>query len=208
MTDGIERAEGKRRNLQAICVFCASRPGNDPAFSVAAERLGQAIASRGLTLVYGGARVGLMGSLANAALAAGGRVVGVIPKSLVSKEIAHDELTELYLTESMHDRKDRMIALSDAFIALPGGFGTYDELFETLTLAQIGLHEKPNGLLDVGGYFQPLLALFRHAIQYEFAAPQHEGLIVVEKEPERLLDALAAWTPPPLGPKTIDRRGI
>jgi len=173
----------------------------------AGERMGRAIAERGLTLVYGGARVGVMGAVANAALAAGGRVVGVIPKSLVSKEIAHDGLTELYLTETMHDRKDRMIALSDAFVSLPGGFGTFDELFETITLAQIGIHDKPNALLDTNGFFQPLLALLRHTIAYEFAAPEHEGLVVVEREPERLLDALAAWTPPPLGKWGLDRRG-
>lgn len=173
----------------------------------AAEELGRAIAARGLTLVYGGARVGIMGAIANAALGAGGRVVGVIPKSLVSKEIAHDGLSELFLTETMHDRKDRMIALSDAFISLPGGFGTYDELFETLTLAQIGLHDKPNGLLDTNGYFQPLVTLLRHTIDHDFAAPQHAGLVVVEQDPVRLLDAIAAWKPPPLGPKATDRRG-
>jgi uncharacterized protein (TIGR00730 family) len=195
------------RTLRSICVFCGSRPGSDPAFITAAEELGRAIAGRGLTLVYGGARVGLMGALANAALAAGGKVVGVIPKSLVSKEIAHEELSELFLTETMHDRKDRMIALSDAFVALPGGFGTYDELFETVTLAQIGLHDKPNALLDTNGFFQPLIALIRHTIDHSFAAPEHAGLFVVEKDPGRLLDAIAAWKPPPLGAKWIDRRG-
>lgn len=173
----------------------------------AAEQMGRAIAGRGLTLVYGGARVGLMGSVANAALAAGGRVVGVIPKSLVSKEIAHDGLTELFLTETMHDRKDRMIALSDAFLALPGGFGTYDELFETITLAQIGIHDKPNAILDTKGFYQPLLALLRHTIAHDFAAPEHERLLVVDDDPERLLDALEAWTPPPLGRPGLDRRG-
>lgn len=173
----------------------------------AAAAMGRAIAKRGLTLVYGGARVGLMGALANAALAEGGRVVGVIPKSLVSKEIAHDGLSELFLTESMHDRKDRMVGLSDAFIALPGGFGTYDELFETITLAQIGLHAKPNALLDTNGFYQPLLELIRHTIAHDFAAPQHAGLLVVDDDPDRLLDAVAAWTPPPLGSKALDRRG-
>lgn len=149
-----------------------------------------------------------MGVLADAALGAGGRVVGVIPTSLVSKEIAHDGLSEIFFTETMNDRKTRMIALSDAFVALPGGFGTYDELFETLTLAQIGLHEKPNAVLDVAGYFQPLLRLFQHTLAHEFAAPEHEGLLVVEQEPERLLDALAAWKPPPLGAAWTDRRGV
>ena len=169
--------------------------------------MGRAIAARGLTLVYGGARVGLMGAVANAALEAGGRVVGVIPKSLVTKEIAHDGLSELFLTETMHERKDRMIPLSDAFVALPGGFGTYDELFETITLAQIGLHDKPNAMLDTNGFFQPLVALLRHTIGHGFAAPEHERLLVIEREPESLLDAIAAWTPPPLGSKTLDRRG-
>jgi uncharacterized protein (TIGR00730 family) len=195
------------RELKSICVFCGARPGTDPAFMEAGEAMGRAIAARGLTLVYGGARIGIMGAVANAALAAGGRVVGVIPKSMVSKEIAHDGLTELFLTETMHDRKDRMIALSDAFVALPGGFGTYDELFETITLAQIGLHEKPNALLDTKGFFQPLLALLRHTIAHQFAAPEHERLVVVENDPDRLLDAIAAWKPPPLGSKKLDLRG-
>ncbi len=188
-------------------MFCGSRAGADPAFMEAGRQMGRAIAARGLTLVYGGARVGIMGAVANAALAAGGRVVGVIPRSLVSKEIAHDGLSELYLTETMHERKDRMVMLSDAFIALPGGFGTYDELFETITLAQIGIHDKPNALLDTNGFFQPLLTLLRHTIAHDFAAPEHQGLIVVENDPDRLLDAIAAWTPPPLGSKALDRRG-
>lgn len=160
--------------------------------------MGRAIAARGLGLVYGGARVGIMGAVANAALAAGGRVVGVIPRSLTSKEIAHDGLAELFITETMHDRKDRMITLADAFVALAGGFGTLDELFETVTLAQIGIHDKPTGLLDTNGFFQPLLGVVRHTIACDFADPVHERLFVVEREPERLLDALAAWEPPPV----------
>ncbi len=189
------------RTIRTVCVFCGSRSGTDPAFAAAAGLLGAAIAKRGMTLVYGGAKVGVMGVVANAALAAGGRVVGVIPKSLVSKEIAHDGLAELFLTETMHDRKDRMIALSDAFISLPGGFGTYDELFEVITLAQLGIHDKPSGLFDVNGYFQPLVALLRHTIANGFAAPEHEQLLVVEGEAERLLDALLAWVPPAMGNK-------
>lgn len=194
------------RTLRSVCVFCGSRPGSDPAFLEAAAAMGRAIAGRGLTLVYGGARVGLMGALANAALASGGRVVGVIPKGLVQKEIVHEGLGELYLTETMHERKDRMIALADAYVSLPGGFGTYDELFETLTLAQIGFHDKPNALLDTNGFFQPMVALMRHTIQHAFAAPEHEGLVLVDDDPERLLDRVAAWTPPPLGEKWTDRR--
>jgi uncharacterized protein (TIGR00730 family) len=195
------------RPIRNICVFCGSRPGRDPAFMSVASDFGRILAERGLTLVYGGARVGLMGAVANAALEANGKVIGIIPKALVSKEIAHDRLTELFLTETMHDRKERMIEVSDAFVALPGGFGTYDELFETLTLAQVGLHDKPNALLDAGGFFQPLITLLRHTIEQEFAAPEHQGLIVIEQEPVALLDALAKWTPPPLGRKWMDRRG-
>ncbi|MEA2753004.1 MAG: hypothetical protein QOI41_7147 [Myxococcales bacterium] len=199
-------AEG--RTVRSICVFCGSRPGSDPAFGDAAAALGAAIAKRGITLVYGGAKVGLMGRLADAALAGGGQVVGVIPRGLVSKEIAHDGLQELFLTDSMHERKDRMILLSDAFISLPGGWGTYDELFEVLTLAQIGVHDKPSGFLNVNGYFDPLLTLLRHTIAHRFAAPQHEQLYVTSSEADALLDALIAWHPPPLGDKWNDRRAV
>lgn len=192
--------------LRSVCVFCGSRPGNDPSYAEAAVNLGRALASRGISLVYGGAKVGLMGTVADTVLAAGGRVIGIIPKLLVSKEIAHDELSELYLTESMAERKTRMIELSDAFVALPGGFGTYDELFETLTLAQIGQHDKPNAVLNANGYFEPFLRLFEHTIATGFAADEHRGLLVVANEPDALLDALSAYVPPPRGPKWIDRR--
>jgi len=161
-----------------------------------------------MTLVYGGAKVGLMGVLANAALAEGGRVVGVIPKGLVSKEIAHDGLSELFLTESMNDRKERMVLLSDAFVSMPGGWGTYDELFEVLTLAQIGFHDKPSAFLNVNGYFDPLLSLLRHTIAHGFAAPQHEHLYVAAAEADALLDAVVAWSPPPLGDRSTDRRAV
>ncbi len=195
-----------RRPIRSVCVFCGSRSGVDPAFARATADLGAALARRGMSLVYGGAKVGLMGILANAALSAGGRVVGVIPKGLVSKEIAHDGLQELYLTETMHERKDRMITISDAFVALPGGFGTYDELFEVITLAQIGFHDKPIGLLDTNGFYQPLVTLLDHTIAHSFAAPEHAKLVVVESGAEALLDALVAWRPPPLGEKWTDRR--
>jgi uncharacterized protein (TIGR00730 family) len=148
-----------------------------------------------MTLVYGGAKVGIMGVVANAALSAGGRVVGVIPKSLVTKEVVHDGLTELFLTDTLAARKERMMELSDAFVALPGGFGTYDEWFETLTLAQIGLHEKPNALLDTKGFFLPLMSLVRHTIDEAFAGPETTGLVVLERDPEVLLDAIVAWRP-------------
>ncbi len=197
-----------RRSVRSICVFCGSRPGAEPAFGDAAAVLGAAIARRGITLIYGGAKVGLMGRLADAALAEGGNVVGVIPRGLVSKEIAHDGLKELFLTDSMHERKDRMILLADAFISMPGGWGTYDELFEVLTLAQIGFHDKPSAFLNTNGYFDPLLALLHHTIEHGFAAPQHEQLYVTAREPEALLDALLSWTPPPLGDKAMDRRAV
>lgn len=199
-------AEG--RAVRSICVFCGSRPGDDPAFATAAAALGSAIAKRDLTLVYGGAKVGLMGIVANAALAEGGNVIGVIPKGLVAKEIAHEGLRELYLAETMHERKDRMILLADAFVSLPGGWGTYDELFEVLTLAQIGFHDKPSGFLNVKGYFDPLIALLRHTIAHQFAAPQHDQLYVTAPEPDALVDALLAWHPPPLGDKWTDRRAV
>ncbi len=197
----------ERRAIRSVCVFCGSRPGDDPAFGRAAAALGKALAARGMTLVYGGARVGVMGVLADAALGAGGRVVGIIPKGLVSKEIAHDGLTEMFLTETMHERKERMIELSDAFVSLPGGFGTYDELFEVFTLAQVGFHDKPIGLLDTNAFFEPLRVLVRHTIGHSFAAPEHERLLVFEEDPDRLLDALASFTPPPQGDKWNDRRG-
>jgi uncharacterized protein (TIGR00730 family) len=196
------------RTVRSICVFCGSRPGADPAYAGAATALGAAIARRGLTLVYGGAKVGMMGALANAALAAGGHVVGIIPKGLVSKEIAHDGLAELFISESLHDRKDRMILLSDAFVSLPGGFGTYDEFFEVLTLAQIGFHDKPSAFLNVNGYFEPLVALLRHTIAQSFAAPQDAGLFMMDDDVERLLDALVAWHPPERGEKWTDRRAV
>lgn len=183
------------RVIRTVCVFCGSRFGDDPVFLDAARALGREIARRRLTLVYGGAKVGLMGALADAALSGGGRVVGVIPRSLGSKEIAHDNLSELFFTESMHERKNRMIDLSDAFVSLPGGFGTYDEFFEVLTLAQLGLHDKPSGLYDVRGFFEPLVLLLRHTTAHDFASPQHHDLYVVKDDPSALLDALEAWKP-------------
>ncbi len=201
--------EGRKgRGLRSICVFCGSRFGSEPAFTTAARALGTELAERGKTLVYGGAKVGLMGVLADAALEAGGHVVGILPNALVSKEIAHDGLAELHLTSSMHERKERMIEMSDAFVSLPGGFGTYDELFEVLTLAQIGLHDKPSAFLNVNGYFDGLLDVLKFTIASEFAAPEHEGLYVAEPDAKSVLDALDRWTPPPLGAKWTDRRAV
>lgn len=190
--------------MKSVCVFCGSSPGARASYRVAAERLATAIAKRGLDLVYGGASVGLMGALADAALAAGGRVVGVLPRALDRKEIAHVGLTELHVVDSMHERKARMAERADAFIALPGGIGTLEEWFEVLTWSQLGFHAKPCGLLDVDGYFAPLLALLDRAVHERFVTPEHRSMIVVEDDVERLLGALARWRAP-AGEKWIDR---
>jgi len=162
---------------------------------------------RGIGLVYGGASVGLMGALADTVLDAGGEVIGIIPSWLTDRELGHTRLSDLRVVGSMHERKAAMAELADAFIAMPGGFGTFDELFEIVTWAQIGLHKKPVGLLDVAGFFGPVNRLFEHVIAEGFAAKEHEALVVTRATPPELVDALAAFTPPPLGPKWTDIRG-
>lgn len=175
--------------MKRVCVFCGSRQGR-PAHQAAAQAMGQAIARSGRGMVYGGASVGLMGLAAQAALAEGGEVIGVLPRGLLAREIAHLGLTRLETTETLHERKDRMHALSDAFIALPGGFGTLDELFEAITWRQLAIHRKPIGLLDVDGFFEHLLRFVDHARAQGFVP---EGpLFVVEQSPEALLERLAA----------------
>jgi uncharacterized protein (TIGR00730 family) len=154
------------------------------------------VVRRGLGLVTGGGSIGLMGVLADAALELGGEVIGVIPRGLASREIAHHGLTELRIVESMHERKATMAALADAFITLPGGLGTLEETLEALTWAQLGIHDKPVGLLNVGGYYDPLLALLARAVEEGFARPEHVGLLLAAESPARLLDRLAAWSPP------------
>lgn len=156
------------RTFRRICVFCGSNRGEDPAYAAAARALGTTLAGRGLDVVYGGGRVGLMGEVADAALAAGGRVFGVIPQKLVDLESGHTGLTELFVVDSMHARKMLMAQLADAFIALPGGFGTLEELFEVVTWSQLGYHRKPVGLLDVAGFYAPLLAYLDHASELGF----------------------------------------
>lgn len=187
-----------------ICVFAGSSPGARPAYADAARELGQLLAMRGIGVVYGGANVGLMGVVADAALEAGGRVVGVIPQALVEKEVAHDRLSQLHVVPSMHERKAMMSSLSDAFIALPGGLGTWEELFEVATWGQLGLHRKPCGLLNVHGYFDPLLTFVEHAVAERFVRPEHAAILAVGDSPARLLDVLATWTPPAVA-KWIDR---
>jgi uncharacterized protein (TIGR00730 family) len=178
-------------------VFCGSRPGNRPEYLNAARRLGALLAERRIGLVYGGASVGVMGAIADAVLRGGGEVIGVIPKALVRHELAHEHLTELRIVESMHERKALMAELSDAVIALPGGFGTLEELFETITWSQLGIHHKAFGVLNVGGFYDGLLALVQHAIDEGFVPPEHLGLILKAEEPAELLDLLIGYEPPP-----------
>jgi uncharacterized protein (TIGR00730 family) len=191
--------------LRRICVFCGSSPGADPAFIAAAQALGRAIAESGRELVYGGAGVGLMAALADAALAAGGRVIGVVPRALAEKEaLAHARLSELRVVGGMHERKATMAALADAFVALPGGLGTLDELFEAWTWAQLGLHGKPLALLEVGDFFAPLLAFLDRLVAARFVRREHRELLIVEPDPRALLDRLAQQRPVAL-PKWLDR---
>jgi uncharacterized protein (TIGR00730 family) len=176
--------------VRRVCVFCGASSGQRPAYAQAARGFGSAVAARGLGLVYGGGRVGLMGAVADGALGSGGEVVGVIPQALVERELAHGGLTELHVVGSLHERKALMADLADAFVALPGGFGTLDELMEQLTWSQLGLHAKPVGLLDVEGFWRPLIALARHATDEGFVRESDLGAIAVGDEPEALLDRL------------------
>ncbi|GGF40562.1 cytokinin riboside 5'-monophosphate phosphoribohydrolase [Marmoricola endophyticus] len=181
---------------QRICVYLGSSPGNDPAYVAAAEHLAARLAARGLGLVYGGASVGTMGTLADAALAAGAEVVGVIPQSLQDKEVGHTGLTELAVVGSMHERKLEMMDRSDAFVVLPGGSGTLEELFETFTWLQLGIHDKPIGLLDVAGYWAPLVAFLDHAVAAGFLSRDHADMLLVDEDADRLLDRFEDWEPP------------
>ena len=190
--------------MRSVCVFCGSSSGTEQVYAEVARALGRTLAESGITLVYGGGRVGLMGVVADAALGAGGEVVGVIPKSLLEREIAHDGLTDLRVVGSMHERKALMSELSDGFIALPGGTGTLEEFFEALTWGQLGEHRKPCGLLDVGGYYGPLLAVFDQMVSRAFLSEEHRTMILVETEPNRLLEAFAHYRPPEVA-KWIDR---
>ena len=173
-----------------ICVFCGSNPGVRPEYARAARDLGSLLARRGIGLVYGGGAVGLMGAVADAALEAGGAVVGVIPQTLVARELAHPGLTELRIVRTMHERKATMAELSTAFVTLPGGFGTLDETCEMLTWAQLGIHAKPCGLLNVAGYFDPLLAFLERAVEEGFLHAEHRALVVQETDPARLVEQL------------------
>jgi uncharacterized protein (TIGR00730 family) len=182
--------------LRSICVFCGASSGHDPRYAAAAAAVGERLADLGIQLVYGGGRRGLMGTLADAALAAGGRVVGVIPRGLVDRELAHPELSELRIVDTLHERKAAMAELADAFIALPGGLGTLEELAEVLSWAQLDLHTKPIGLLDVGGYFAALEAFLDHAVAEGFVAERHRRMLLRDDDLDRLLERFEAWQPP------------
>jgi uncharacterized protein (TIGR00730 family) len=190
--------------MKRICVFCGSSPGARPAYRSAAANLGAALVARGMGLVYGGANVGLMSELAHSVLDAGGEVIGVIPRSLVQRELALTGLADLRITDSMQERKAVMADLADGFIAMPGGLGTLDELFEVLTWTQLGIHHKPSGLLNVEGYFDALLAFLDHAVAERFVKDAHRSMLIVEPEPHRLLDRLDAFVPPE-DDKLLDR---
>lgn len=182
--------------MYRICVFAGSNPGIRQEYQLAARALGKELVRRGLGLVYGGASVGLMGIIADEVLEYSGEVIGVLPKELFQREVAHANLTALHEVSSMHERKALMADLSDGFVALPGGFGTFDELFEITTWAQIGLHTKPIGLLNVAGYFNPLLALVTHASTEGFIPPFHASLLMHDDNAASLLDSFARYTPP------------
>jgi uncharacterized protein (TIGR00730 family) len=183
------------RTLRSIAVFCGSNHGHDPAFDAAATALGTVLAQRGIGLVYGGGKVGLMGTVADAVLAGGGTVTGVIPRHLWEKEVGHGGLTELLVVDSMHERKLAMADRSDAFIALPGGVGTFEEVFEAITWTQLGIHDKPVGFLDVAGFYEPLLAFLDRTVDAGFLKPGHRRTIVDATSPEGVLAELEAWEP-------------
>lgn len=184
--------------MNSVAVFCGSRPGNDPRFIEAAQRMGREVAEKGLVLVYGGGKLGLMGELADAALAAGARVIGVIPGPLMEREHGHTGLDELHVVDSMHQRKAMMAELSDGFVALPGGLGTLEETFEVWTWAQLGLHRSPVGLLNVGGFWDPLITMLRHMVRAEFVQNIHAEMVYASDDPAALLDAMASHVPPPI----------
>ncbi len=179
-----------------LCVFCGSNAGQDPIYLQMARALGETMAGRGIDLVYGGASVGLMGAVADAALAKGGHVIGVIPQALVDKEIAHTGLSDLRVVGSMHERKALMAELADGFIALPGGLGTFEELFEVWTWAQLGYHRKPCALLNAGGFYDKLADFLDDVVERGFVKPIHRAMLIVESEPAALIEAIRAYEPP------------
>jgi uncharacterized protein (TIGR00730 family) len=199
--------------MKRICVFCGSNAGHDPRYRAAADSLGRLLAARGIELVYGGGNVGLMGAVADACMAAGGTVVGVIPEALMGKEVAgrnvdHRALTRMEVVDSMHTRKARMAELADGFIALPGGFGTFEEFCEILTWGQLGFHVKPMGLFNVNGFYDPLLALFDRAVAEGFLRQQNRAMALAETDIETLLDVMAAYRPEPVSKWLKDEKQL
>ena len=185
--------------MRRVCVYAGSNPGSHPDYAGAARALATTLADRGIGLVYGGGRVGLMGVLADTILEAGGEAIGVMPQSLIDREIGHRGLTELKVVDSMHERKAQMARLSDAFVAVPGGIGTLEELIEVYTWSQLGIHDKACGVLNVRGYYDHLAAFLDHAVTQGFLRPQHRAVLSVAGEPAELLDRLAAYEPPSVG---------
>jgi uncharacterized protein (TIGR00730 family) len=181
--------------MKSVCVFCGSNPGNDPVYADGARAMGREIARRGLILVYGGGAVGLMGIVADAALEAGGEVHGVIPRALREKEVGHHHLTRLEIVDTMHIRKARMAELSDGFIAMPGGIGTFEELFEIWTWGQLGIHSKPLGLLNVAGFYDPLAAFLDGTVEAGFLKQTHRAMAMTDTRPETLLDRMEQYVP-------------
>jgi uncharacterized protein (TIGR00730 family) len=182
--------------VHRVCVYAGSNPGSDPAYAEAAAAFAATMAERGIGLVYGGGKVGLMGVLADTMLAHGGEAIGVMPQALIDREIGHPGLTELKVVDSMHERKAQMAELADAFVAVPGGIGTLEELIEVYTWSQLGIHDKACGVLNVKGYYDHLAALLDHAVTEGFLRPQHRAVLSVASEPADLLDRLAAYEPP------------
>lgn len=182
--------------MRSVCVFCGSNPGTRPEYRAAAEATGEHLARTGVRLVFGGGAIGLMGAVAAAAMRAGGEVIGVIPAALDRREIANRAVTELHVVDTMHERKAMMAELSDGFVALPGGLGTFEELFEMLTWAQLGIHAKPVGILNVAGFYDQLIGFLTSAVDEGFLRPRHLDLLVSETDPARLLDRMRAHRPP------------
>jgi uncharacterized protein (TIGR00730 family) len=194
----------KECGMQRICVYTGSNKGKRPEYLQAAQALGKELAVRGWSLVYGGGHTGLMGAIADTVMAEGGEVIGVMPGAMFPEEVAHKGITKLYEVNSMHERKAMMADLADGFVTMPGGLGTYDELFEMLTWAQLGFHQKPVGLLNVSGYFDPLLSFIHHTMSEGFMHPSHAELLIHKERPADLLDSLAAYVPPALHSKWTD----
>lgn len=192
--------------IHSICLFCGSNPGRDEVYAEATRTLVRTLAAAGIKIVFGGGKVGLMGVIAETAIASGAHVIGVTPRGLLEHEVVHKGLTELHVAESMHERKVMMATMADAFISLPGGMGTLDETFEMLTLTQLGVHRKACGLLNVAGFYDHLMAFLNHAVDERFIRAEHRDMVVVDDDAQRLLARLQAWTLPEVS-KWMDRNG-